>query len=552
MILKQKNYNSFIFSFVMLCCFLPVSLHANIFDIFDTLDAQEMLSNDDIGEFIELTRLTASPEGIIGLLTIPGVDAIELLKVDLYKHTNVINQRSLLDQPLFAMHCCDCIGKWVVGSHIFYNQMNRSNLTSDSTQLCSYLALDDETFLNTIQNFIPNIKELFDDPDFNIDIQKIFALASNMSVQQRRFGAMVHTIRQWKKWRLRFLIPFYYLERNVFLNSAEQEAMANEFGIDPEDVEEEFQEEHFISDKLGFGDFRFEACALAINKPEFKMRLGTQLTLPTAFALVKGLKGSSFKKESCQPEPGIIEELFCLFLDDNNVSSEDQKKGFALLTEFGLDALDRLAANLLDTKLGNDGHVGVGLQIHIKNHLKYIINIPWAQKVRIINKISIEYLFPAIEKRFFAEKNNSDEFDARNFTDETKAEENLRFIEEELIKRLYPVAFDVKIFPGFIFHWISKLCFQGKNFGALLGFDIWAQTNKLFGSINSFGTMKTRIDICKAKGFFAYQAKIFSGINYKLERTKRTWYISLNADGTPSNIGIGKDFTITLNVEANF
>ncbi len=60
------------------------------------------------------------------------------------------------------------------------------------------------------------------------------------------------------------------------------------------------------------------------------------------------------------------------------------------------------------------------------------------------------------------------------------------------------------------------------------------------------------LDICCAHKPFAYQIKYFGGLGAKMVREDITWLFSINAEGTSWNKGIGKDWTVSLNIEANF
>ncbi|MDP3889090.1 MAG: hypothetical protein Q8Q25_00925, partial [bacterium] len=216
--------------------------------------------------------------------------------------------------------------------------------------------------------------------------------------------------------------------------------------------------------------------------------------------------------------------------------------------------LDRVAANLLDAKLGNDGHFGLGLFFRTQNQLDMFIRRYWATDIIWSNKISAEYLFPAYEKRFYIEKINPEDFARRDFTDATKANDNLTFLEHEAISRIYLLALSTRVQPGIIFHWTSKVCRQGRHWGWALGSDFWCQSRDHLGSIalNCSPTTSQRIDFQKAKPFSAYRFRLFGGLTYKIERPNHHWFISLNVDGTPFRSGIGRDFSVFFKIERHF
>ncbi len=368
-----------------------------------------------------------------------------------------------------------------------------------------------------------------------------------MTVQERQGGFMFHLMKEWRNTTFRLLTPIFYYERNFFLTDEEREAVEAEFGALEEDEQEAFQKAHFISDRGGIGDTRIEIDWDAIQRPSFSLRAGGQITIPTAFTWIKRLKGSTFPKPSTFP----IFDFDELFELAEQQTEENTQKAFTLISDFMLGSLDRLAANLLDTKLGNNGHLGIGAYIRGKTKLSSFIKAPWAQRITFTNRISVEFLAPANEKRFFINKINEKEFE-RNFEDNDKSVENLTFLEQKFIEKFFLRAFDTKIRPGIIFRWTSKAHYQGRKWGWNLGSDLWVQDKETFRSIKTSDKILNQINITKAKAPLARQHKIFGSIVYKFNRPRRTWFISLNGDGTYSNRGIGSSFALSLNVEASF
>ena len=519
----------------------------NIDDPFDFLDDEDPF----IAEFLDtvgaeqLTR-QVDPIGIIDLLN--GIGAVNLLLEDFFLRTNVLNKRSPLDEPIFEPDRAKFPDDWIIGAHVFVRKTDRANFTSDSTNLKSYLALKEPTLLDLLQNSIDKLRDLLNDPLLNIDFRKVFSLFENMTVEERRGGFMFHLTKKQHDMTFRFFVPIYYRERNFFLRKKEQKAVEAEFGVLEKKEQERFQKAHFISDKFGIGDSRFEFDVKVIKRPSFSLRIGGQATIPTAFTWGKRLKGSSFPRPSTFPVFDF-DELFELA---QKKTPENTERAFTLLSNFGLGALDRIAATLLDTKLGNDGHIGLGIYLRGKTPLSTFINQPVAQHIKLTNRISVEYLTPANEKRFYINKINSKEFEKRDFKDNYKAVENLTFLEEQFVKKFFLRAFNTKIQPGVIFRWTSKAHYQGRKWGWNLGTDLWVQDKDKFRSIKAPDTALNEIDITKAKPPMARQSKVFGSIVYKLNRPKKTWYFSVNGDTTLNRRGIGQDYALSFNFETSF
>ena len=96
------------------------------------------------------------------------------------------------------------------------------------------------------------------------------------------------------------------------------------------------------------------------------------------------------------------------------------------------------------------------------------------------------------------------------------------------------------------------MCHQGKRWGFNIGTDFWIQDKEKFRSVDAPQKALAQIDIAKAIPPVAYQGKIFGSIVFKIERPQRIWFITLNADGTASNQGLGEDYGISLNIETAF
>ncbi|MGB8366735.1 MAG: hypothetical protein WCD44_00085 [Candidatus Babeliales bacterium] len=550
---------------IVITIFLPCSLLAdNINNLnienFDTSDKSNyslnfdndlFLDDDDdpfINEFLDtvgsnLTTRQIEPFDIITLLC--QIGAKKILETPFFLRTNSLNQRSLLDEPIFEPDRCYFANPWIIGFHIFARKKDRSNFNFDCTNLDSFLALREPTLLGLLENTIDIFKELLDRN--LLDINRIFSLVSTTTVEERRGGFMFHVMRQWQDKTLRIFFPFYYLQSNYSISKENLDLIAEEFGISGEPQEDNFIKRHFISDAIGIGDTRVELDFDLIENKAFAIRLGGLVTIPTAFKWGAGFKGTNFPKPSTFPAIDF-EALFQLA---ENPSEANLKTAISLLSNILLGALDRISADLLDTTLGNGGHLGLGVFLRSYVPLYHLIGRSWTKNLTYASRISVEYLFPGTQKRFFINKINEQEFD-RDFENPDDAQENLIFLEEKFIERIYLRAFDTKIQPGIIFRWTSKLCHQGKKWGFNIGTDFWMQDKEKFRSINTFKKTLKQLDIKKAIPPVAYQGKIFGSIVYKAEQPTHTWFISLNADYTTTNKGLGDDYGVSLNIETMF
>lgn len=498
-----------------------------------------------------------TPEQIIQLLISLG--AVDILKESLYCQTNGLNERSLLDEPLFEPKQCCYQDNWTIGGDFFWNQVNASHLLPHRTAIKYYLNLFGPTFIGRLESSAGTLLPLFASGENTLDIARLLSLFENMSVQERRIGFMFEAMKRWDWLELRLMIPLYYNERNYFFSNQEQENarefLATQFGGTDAQAEAEFQKNHLISDSVGFGDTRIEFNGEWINRNGFTLKAGIFGTIPTAFSVKRGIVGSHYSK-LCQYPVFDFDSLFSIVdqiqMQGGVATQEQQEMAFLFIRNIALGSLDQLSANLLDVQMGNGRHFGFGPYMRLHTPFSCLFNGAWAEHLSLNGRYSIEYQINHKEKVFYKIDPNLADFENRDFTDTAQASENLTFLENEFIRRLYTIALPTQVRPGFIFRWTSSLCYDGCYIDGRLGNDVYIRTKPAFSNICTSPDLLSQINIPAAELFLAYQWKITGGFTGKVERPDHVWYISVNGDYTVSSSGLGRDFTLTFGLEANF
>lgn len=557
-----------LFSGLLLCSIYSISLsdhgHGdNRMQMLDVADNHAMATRDfdfdtvffddeDDYEFIEYLDTAGadhisraiSPANIMAILNHLQVPAI--LQEPLFLHTNMLNKRSLLDQPIFEPDRAEFPGRTVVGTSAFARKTERSNFTRNSDKLESYIALSQASLISKLEDTIQRANEF--SPGLEVNVGKIFSLFENMTVQERQVGFMTHFMKRWRYTTFRIMMPIYYLESNFSLTKKEEDAVARELGAGDPEEEARFRKAHFISDKIGFGDTRIEIDRRILKRPSYTLRGGLMATIPTAWEWGGGFLGSSFAKPSTLP----VFELESLFNAIENPGMESEQEAVAVIKEFLLDAFDRVAADLIDVPLGNNRHLGVGLYIRGKTPLSSFLQTSFAERIKFANRISVEVFCPSTERRFYINKIDEAAFGNHNFQDLDFAAENVQFLKEQAISRLFLRAFDTRVTPGVIFRWSSGAYYKGEIFGFNLGSDFWLQNKPHFSSISASRKALKQIDIPKAKPPVAQQSKIFGGLVFRHRTNMRTWIFSLNADASLNTKGLGQDYSLSFNFESSF
>ena len=534
--------------------FIALAYQPLVFSEFDIFD--ELIENNDFLESpADPTARQVNPQDVAAPLIIVGIQ--NLLEKPLFCHTNSLNTRNLVDFSIFlpqkvGTYCYDS----TFGAQLFWNKTSRMNFTGSSDSLCSYLSIFGDNALELIQDSVDEIKEFF--PDFAIEPINILILFQNMTVEERKLGFMFHFEQQIKRFNFMAIAPIYYVERNFFLTPQEQDAIESELGVLETESQMAFAERHLISDKLGLGDTRLTFDVDLTSNPEcpincLGMRIGLLATLPTASAFKKGLKGTYFRKDV--PRPTFS---FASLFDASNIEATT-----AVMQQFLFQALDHLSANLLDPQLGNGGHLGIGGLMRSVTPLRVFIKRPWAHDIYFKSYLSLEYLCAAKEQRFYVEPTPMPEFTALGLnrptavileniaTDPLYAQAVVDFLDVQFVDYLFPFVFDTKVNPGVVFRWTSRIYYEGMLWGFYIGSDLWLQGKEKLHHIKK-GTVPPAVDLGKATRPVAYQSKVLGSVFYTKKTPCHDWIFGLSFDNTVMNSGIGNDFTISLNIEANF
>lgn len=538
-----------------------------VWDIFDDPSIEEDLMIDGFLDTVSLDNIVrAIPiHDILGLLDDIGVTS--LLDTNFYLRTNPFAIRPILDLPVFEIHQCYNPNKWVFGAQVFWNHMDRSVFACNSTNISSYINLNQTTLFEKLKELTPLIQSQFPDAGKiedllgSTDFDKILELFGGFTVQQRRIGLMFNLWRQWYRTEMRILLPLYYIERNIFTSPDKQEQLEQMFGALDDASQAQFEKYHAVSDKVGFGATRIELDYAFYKTETINIRLGGFTDLPTAFAIAKGLKGTSFN--DCKQPTIDLKALFDLIPDVSNITDAAKQQALAILVGdlcrnqngFLIGALDRLDALLLEAPLGYQHHLGLGALFRTQASLDSMLEeFEWSKRINFNTRISLEWFTPANERRFFIKRITAEDFANIDFSssDPIIQQSNLEFLEQEIVDKFYPYSITTNVQPGIIFHMTNRWCFCGDVWDINIGSDFWLQTQEKFKKVCASSSLLSHLDIPNGKAPFAYQQKIYGGIGFKIVKKKYTLFFGINGEDTIWHQGIGKDWTASFNIEANF
>lgn len=453
-----------------------------------------------------------------------------LLQNDLYKHTNPVVLRPILDFPAFYVDtyplCTPC---WRPSVQPFVHVTWRGNFTQNGQTIASYLDLDNP-------NLIENLDDLVPDSSDDFDIPAILELFKPLKTQEHRAGIMLGGQKTTECWDFWVKCPVMYLEENLFLTNAERQAIEAADFFDTDEDPIKFARKHLITDKLGIGDTRIRCGYRAINRPYSSLFVGGEVTFPTALTFASGLYGTHFSKTQPAPNFNIFSNLELIFRENPNLTQVQQNAETFLLA-----AIDRLTTILIDNKLGNGGHLGVAG--YMRGDMEVTDSFSFSHYT------ALEYLAPCTEPRFYIKKKNQADFVNRDYENPGLADDNLGFIEQQITETLFPTMYYTRVQPGLVFKSGFWMNLDIKYLDFSLGYDLWWQGQETLGTIDAPQSTVSQLRKENARKPRALQNKVFGGINYIHVREDHEWCLGLFADITFLQFGIANDLTISIKYE---
>ncbi len=279
---------------ILLCTFLIGcdSLFADFDNTLDLLEEEFLDFDAPISEINDLPFVyrNCSADDILTFLTPPvGVNAPLILQSNIYKKTNPINVRSLLDLPSLWPYYSLC-NKRDFYIDFFYNGTHNVYFTKCSPYIKSYLDLSQQDAIEQLSQ-APFLE--------GVEFGGVLDLFQNIRLFEHRIGFMVGFFRDYDSWCFNIYAPIYYLVHHFYLSQSDRDALENadflkEFGpADPTTVEQ-FALDFLVNDRIGLGDTRIDLFYKIAEHYDNESYIGAQFTIPTAFNFKNGIYGGTF------------------------------------------------------------------------------------------------------------------------------------------------------------------------------------------------------------------------------------------------------------------
>jgi len=483
------------------------------------------------------------------------VNLPQVLDPSIYKKTLVPQDRNIFNYPNTLLVSYQFLPQQQFTTHLFINVTPRKNFRNSEdcitgTSLDSYLNIRSKGLLFTLNQLL----ELISDDELKnklkrVDVDKLLWAFEQAHLEERRLGVIGHYYRQMtEKSYFQIKLPLYWMIRNLNYDKQYKDIMQQELGDFISNGtgsansfdENAFARKHFVFDALGLGNLRLTYNHIIWEGNNWHFDLGASLILPTDYQFARGLYGTYFQPSNKHPNLDLCNIASSVI--SGNAETVQVEKYF-------LSALNHLSSMLLQCNLGYNKHLGFDV----------VGTVFWQiiPDLAFNTQYCLEFLIPKEEQRFFVPKNKGDFSKIYNALPQTTTEEQqvkLAFLEARLNELLFPKVVDVKLFPGFIFHSTSCLQKTFRNWNFDVGTTSYYQTNE---QINAFYGLKREaidlLDIDKALNETLIQFKVFGKI-HRIFHTRRHNDISLSiwADGTLYNNGLGNDFSLGIAFDAKF
>lgn len=520
---------------------------ADPFDNFSNLVTD--ITTDDLSHI----RASCTPgQNNIILGVVKTFNLPQVLDPSIYRKTLIPKDRNIINYPNMQLVTYQFLPEQQFTTHLFINVTPKKNFRDSQdciqgTHLGSYLNIRNKGLLNTLDELLQS--DLFTDENLRtvlrrVDTDKLLWAFEQAHFEERRLGLLGHYYRQMSdKSYFQVKLPVYWMIRNLNFEKQYKDIITQELGdfvstgtgAANSFDENAFARKHLIFDALGIGTLRLTYNHIVWEGNNWHLDIGGSLLLPTDYQFARGLYGTYFFPSNKHPNLDICNLAF-------------SENGTQQIQNYFLSALDHLSSILLPCELGYSKHLGFDL----------IATAYWQiiPDLAFNTQYCLEFLLPKEEQRFFVPKNKGDFSEIYNkLPQSTDDEKNakLAFLEARLNELLFPKVFNVKVFPGFIFHSTSCLQKTFRNWNFDVGTTSYYQTSEQIQSFYAKPETVDLLDVDKALNDTLIQFKAFGKI-HRVFHTRRHNDISLSiwADGTLYNNSLGNDFTLGIAFDAKF
>lgn len=387
-----------------------------------------------------------------------------------------------------------------ISCNFFFNMTNQMQVTAGD--VFNFENLTD------IHDFIEGVSEQ--------DFEQLLPLFKKITLQERKAGFFIQGGFLQGPFTVQLHTSLQMGERNFWLNERDVRAIKALFGEEFSNAE--FDDHELYKIRYGMGDTRIKLGLNTINMTSFQIDLGFEGILPTSRlsytpALRLGVVQAPFTEEESLQKNGVM-------------------------------ALKAIRDNLLNPRLGNDGHFGFGCYIESRVGIFH-------DMAQLLVRASYDHLFPGDEDRLFLFNQTVTNADLETVTGNTPRDQEI--VNDFIRQNIFPSSFKSKVYPGGVTNIVFAINANiTKRWRGALGYDFYAKKKEHIKNIYNSTIELEALNLKIAESPAAVQHKIFSELFYHNKKETVDTGVGMGGDITISNIGIGADWTVYLKAASSF
>ncbi len=505
-------------------------------------------NNIDLDQMLDNGTRTIDP--IQGIGTIIYLHLEDYLRVPFYFYTQPPRRRALTDQAYLQFP--DYTNMHTIKIVPIAEACIEQRMADDHSNLEYYVDLKQRFFVEILNNIVGPIDPTEPGSQDEIanfpNIPEILSLIAPLKTQEYRLGFDFQYFKDFNDVSVFVQVPFFYQVDNYYLTAQERKNIENypyikDFFGEGGDYWE-FVRNHFICDKIGWGDTQIFIERTINETYKSHTNIGLEVTIPTGFALKKGLIGTSFKDQEDYPSFNLLNDYLSpgIDLQMNPDHTYNQPLIIDNATNLSLAILDRLSKILLDQPIGMQ-HFIIGIFTRTQ--------MIFTPRLDLTSKTGITCQLPGNETRYIrhsikeaiAVANKIASF-ATEAIDDAQAVALIKAFDLATLQHFFPLPYKTKVFPGFFFESYSQLTYHGDRWTFYAGSNTWwAFMNERFLTIDASPLELAQLDTSIAKNINAYQSRLFIGAD-KNPYAQSPWTFGFRISGSSLSWNIGPNVSI--------
>lgn len=348
------------------------------------------------------------------------------------------------------------------------------------------------------------------------DFEQLLPLFSKITLQERKAGLLLQSAFTKGPFTVQLHTSVQLGERNFWLDPKDSNAIKRIFR-EKFGSESEIDEREFYIIRVGMGDTRLKVGLNAVNMTSLQADVGFECIVPTS-------------RLSYTPKISI------------GLTQPSFEEGE--LAKSGLNTLRGIRDYLINPRLGNNGHIGLGCYFESKVGLFHEIVQLWI-------RASHDVLFPADEDRLFMFKQTLKPEDLQRVLDNTPQDQQL--VTDYIRQYVFPSSFKASVYPGGVTNFVCAVNVDfAQRWRGAFGYDFYAQNKERIKKILNTSIDLNDLRVEDAQLSAVSQHKIFAEALYRKKKVKSDWGVGFGGDLTVSNKNIGDDWTLYLKFASSF